>query len=434
MLYNLPDVINTKAVIITEGEKHAEFLKSWGLVSTSLDSGAQSKLKPWMVEQLTGKRIAILRDNDEPGLTYSLNLARALHGKCESLKVVLLPGLPVKGDILDWIQKPDNDKEKLLDIIKNAPEWEPESVQDVEEGKNKTRPIYHPLSVLSFLSLTLPERGHIINPVCPEQGLAMVYGPRGNGKTWFVLQMAYAIAIGGKAFAHWQAPKPRRVLYIDGEMPARTMQERLASIVAGSENEPPDPSYLSILTPDLQDAAMPNLAHDEGQQAIEPLIRDVDVIIMDNLACLARHGRENDSESWLPVQTWLLSLRRQGKSVIVVHHAGKGGAQRGTSSREDVLDTVISLRRPRDYDPSEGARFEVHLEKARGVFGQEAAPFEAALRTEKGAAIWACRTLEDSVKAQVLSLKAEEFSIRDIATETGLSRSKVQRILKEVQG
>jgi putative DNA primase/helicase len=212
------------------------------------------------------------------------------------------------------------------------------------------------------------------------------------------------------------------------------MQERIASIVAGSEEEPPDPSYLSILTPDLQDMAMPNLAHQEDQEAIADLIRDTEVVIVDNLACLARHGRENDSESWLPVQTWLLGLRRQGKSVITVHHAGKGGAQRGTSSREDVLDTVISLRRPKDYDPSEGARFEVHLEKARGVYGQEAAPFEAALRMENGVAIWVCRSLEDSVRAQILALKAEEYSIRDIANETGLSRSKVQRILKGVQG
>ena len=39
-----------------------------------------------------------------------------------------------------------------------------------------------------------------------------------------------------------------------------------------------------------------------------------------------------------------------------MHHAGKGGAQRGTSRREDVLDTVIALRQPQDYQSGEGAR------------------------------------------------------------------------------
>lgn len=123
VLYNLPEVIKARSIIINEGEKHSDFLKSWGLTATSLDSGAQSKLKPGMIEQLAGKRIAILRDNDDPGFTYALTLTRALHGKCESLKVVLLPGLPDKGDILDWVQESGNDREKLLDIIKNAPEW-----------------------------------------------------------------------------------------------------------------------------------------------------------------------------------------------------------------------------------------------------------------------------------------------------------------------
>lgn len=314
--------------------------------------------------------------------------------------------------------------EKLTPFIKNH-----ESVGKIKEV---SRPLYKPLTVATLLTLQLPERGHIIHPVCPEQGLVMVYGPRGNGKTWFVLQMAYAIASGGAVFTHWQAPKPRRVLYIDGEMPVRTIQERLAMIVEGSDYEPPDPSNLSILTPDLQDCAMPNLAHQEGQDAIGSFTREADVIIVDNLACLARHGRENESESWLPVQTWLLGLRRQGKAVITVHHAGKGGLQRGTSSREDVLDTVISLRRPKDYDPSEGARFEVHLEKARGVYGPDATPFELTLRTPDGAALWLTRSIEDVDRDRVQSLKSEGLSIRDIALETGLSKSKVQRLLKGV--
>lgn len=54
---------------------------------------------------------------------------------------------------------------------------------------------------------------------------------------------------------------------------------------------------------------------------------------------------------------------------MFIHHAGKSGAQRGTSKREDVLDTVVALKRPGDYVTSQGARFEVHFEKARGIFG-----------------------------------------------------------------
>ena len=59
-------------------------------------------------------------------------------------------------------------------------------------------------------------------------------------------------------------------------------------------------------------------------------------MVIDNLSTLCRYGRENESESWGPVQEWILGLRRRGLSVLLVHHAGKGGTQRGTSRREAV--------------------------------------------------------------------------------------------------
>jgi len=43
------------------------------------------------------------------------------------------------------------------------------------------------------------------------------------------------------------------------------------------------------------------------------------------------------------------------------------------------LDTVIALKRPGDYSPAEGARFEVHFEKHRNDKGDSAKTFEARL-------------------------------------------------------
>ena len=287
------------------------------------------------------------------------------------------------------------------------------------------------IDIQQILEISIPEREFVIDPVIPQQGLVMVYGPRGIAKTWFVLSLAYGVASGGHIFAGWTAPKSRKVFVFDGEMPARPLKDRFAAIVAGADREPPDPSYLQILTPDLQDRAMPNLARTDSQREIASLIKDYEIIVVDNLACLARHGRENDSESWLPVQSWLLELRRMGKTVILVHHAGKGGAQRGTSSREDILDTVISLRKPSDYQPSEGARVEVHLDKSRGVFGEGANPFELTLRTDHEGAHWLVRSIDDVDLDRVMSLKAEGLSIRDIAQETGLTKSKVHRLIRK---
>ena len=58
------------------------------------------------------------------------------------------------------------------------------------------------------------------------------------------------------------------------------------------------------------------------------------------------------------------------------------------------MDTVIVLRKPNDYDPREGARFEVHYEKARGFYGDEARPFEACLKEEDGKMTWQVQEIE----------------------------------------
>ena len=96
---------------------------------------------------------------------------------------------------------------------------------------------------------------------------------------------------------------------------------------------------------------------------------EADHIILYNLSTLTRSGRWNEAESWQTMQSSLVALRWAGKSVILVHHAGKSGQQRGTSKREDVLDTIVEVRRPQDYVASQGVRFELHFQKAGRCMG-----------------------------------------------------------------
>jgi len=63
------------------------------------------------------------------------------------------------------------------------------------------------------------------------------------------------------------------------------------------------------------------------------------------------HLVQNDAESWVPVAEWALELRRQGKAVLFVAHAGKSKQQRGTSKKDDVMDVVIKLDHTQDYQP-----------------------------------------------------------------------------------
>jgi hypothetical protein len=117
-----------------------------------------------------------------------------------------------------------------------------------------------------------------------------------------------------------------------------------------------------------------------------------------------------------------------------VHHSGKGGAQRGTSRREDVLDTVIALRRPADYQADQGAAFEIHFEKNRGLYGDDVKSIEATLSTdEQGLMTWRTRTVEDSTFDRVVSLLNEGIKQNDIAEELGINKSNVSRHTKKAK-
>jgi putative DNA primase/helicase len=257
----------------------------------------------------------------------------------------------------------------------------------------------------------------------------MVHSARGIGKTHLALGIACVVATGG-ALLGWSAPSPHRVIYLDGEMPAAAMQLRLAAAVDGFDGVPPAPDYLRLLSADIIEGGLPDLGTKEGQAEIDAAIGEAELIILDNISTLVRSGKENEAESWLPMQGWMLAHRRAGRSVLLIHHAGKGGSQRGTSRREDVLDTVITLRRPADYVAAQGARFEVVFEKGRGVHGDDARPIEARYEERDGAAVWTRTEIADADLKRVVDALRDDMSIREAGKALGIHKSRVERLKK----
>lgn len=303
----------------------------------------------------------------------------------------------------------------------------------IMEDGTEPRAEYVPAYARSLLSLTgaqllqrpFPPREMILAPWLPQQGLTMIYADRGIGKTWVGLNVAHSVSCGG-SYLGWQAPRLRRVVYIDGEMPGSALKDRYASIVAASDIDPPEDNF-RLVASDLQSDGLPDLSDPAHQQYYDDEIRDADLIIVDNLSTVCRSHRENEADSWAPVQAWGLRQRAAGKSVLLIHHAGKSGAQRGTSRKEDVLDSVVSLRLPPDYDANQGARFDVYFTKHRGFFGPDAQPFEAKLIEGR----WhTCDIQRGSDEETMRALQKQGLSFRDIAERLGVSKSSVGRKLK----
>jgi hypothetical protein len=164
---------------------------------------------------------------------------------------------------------------------------------------------------------------------------------------------------------------------------------------------------------------VPDLATQAGQRMLDPLLDGADLLVIDNVSTLCWTGSDNSAGSWTSVQEWILRLRKRGLAVLLVHHSGKSGEQRGTSRREDVLDTVIGLRRPEDYEPQQGARFEVHVEKSRAHFGDAGRPFEASLAsTPDGRGLtWLACDLKPSHLEEAVALFRSGVTVRAVAAQ-----------------
>lgn len=429
VLYRLPGLLraisNQKPIFLVEGEKDVDKLYECGLTATtSIDSLSWSDE---FTEVLKDADIVILYDMDKTGFERRELLCQRLVGRVRRLRVVTLPGLEYQEshgkDISDWLAS-GNTSIRLFEIVSKTADYIPKG------EKAKIRAV----TVEEFLRMELPKREMILAPFLPSQGLCLLYAKRGVGKTHVALGIAHAVAVGGR-FLKWEANVPRKVLYIDGEMPAAAMQERLKRISLSEDLKPPAPDYLRLITPDLQGGPLPDLSTTEGRVLLEELIGDSELIIVDNLSSLFRTGVENEAESWQPVQDWALDMRRRGKSILFVHHAGKTGQQRGTSKKEDILDVVIVLKQPQGYSTDQGACFEIHYEKTRHFAGNDAAPFRVQLKEQvDGLWVWEIGESDDDIEVkEVAQAINEKLTIKEIMGKTGLTKSQVETRKKKAK-
>lgn len=287
--------------------------------------------------------------------------------------------------------------------------------------------------------LDLPEPEFLLVPLFRERSLVMVYASRGVGKSLFSDTLALGIACGQSCFDRWEAPLSSRVVVIHGEMTTAEIRTRYARLIVGNGfDERLASQNLRILPVDLWPRGL-NLLMAEDQRRVESLIDGAKLLILDSESSLFG-GPKIDAEDWAPIGEWLLRLKRSGIAVLLIHHAGKGGDQLGTVTRETYLDVILRLRRPDDYTDDEGARFLVEFKKARGLHGRAAEPFEVQLTetplppgvegsAEQHPLKWTSASAENAILTDVVDLAVEGASYRTIAKEVGCSISSVKRRL-----
>lgn len=227
-----------------------------------------------------------------------------------------------------------------------------------------------------FLSLNFPEREALLAPWLRQRQNCLLYAPSGIGKSFLAWSLALAVT-GGGALGPWTAPKPRKVLIVDGEMDAQDLWERLRGLLESSSSLDVEAvkCNLELLARQRQapTTTFPDLDKAEGRAAVLKIVRDLkaELVVLDNFSTLCAVDDENAASSWNGMQHFLIALKQAGVSGLLVHHSRKGGKEkdtyRGTSKMSVVFDSIIRLDdAPDTLKPPDGsAAFKVTFEKVR---------------------------------------------------------------------
>ena len=200
------------------------------------------------------------------------------------------------------------------------------------------------LSLADWLTRDIAAPDFMMGEVVSTTSRILVVGPTGLGKTNFGVALAIAIA-GGRGFLHWRAGQgPRRVLYVDGEMPERLMRSRLEDAVRRLRQTPE--SLFTLSREDFPD--MPPLDTKAGQDFIDHILEassGVDLAIFDNIQSLTNSPLKEE-EGWRFVTPWTRELTRRKVGQIWFHHTGHDESRSyGDKQREWQMDTVVLMER-----------------------------------------------------------------------------------------
>ena len=429
---------NDDIIFIAEGLATAtsifEAFSNQYQVIMGLDAGNLIHVAKVFKDKFPNSKIVICADNDpkDNGTNPGVEAAKDAAGEVSGLVAVcpLIDGRAADFNDLTIASGHTVVKQSLEKTIvdNNICQTIKKNISYVKDTNDSTQNI-KAVSILcrDFLAMDIPPKEPILKPIFFEKEIGEIFATRGAGKTMFAMQMAVSIA-GGINFCRFEVPKPRKVLYVDGEMPLVLLKSRVIQAINSSETPNIDliKENLTLINPDLQPKGMLNLSTPPGRNFIWDICLENDVIFLDSYLTLAAYGDLNDARSFTAMQELLLDLRSKGKSIIFLHHAGKSGKQLGTVQKETVLDLVIGIENIKEDDKDCDLSFRLFYDKHRSFLGDDSKPLLVTLHKGK----WSMVESKQWEDEKILELYNLGMSQTAIAQELGVNQSTVSRVLK----
>jgi 5S rRNA maturation endonuclease (ribonuclease M5) len=332
VLYNSDDVKDAQTVIVCEGEKAADELNAWlksadeygETVATTNPMGAD-KWRDHLSDELTGKEVFVLPDNDEPGRRHAAKVAQSLTGKAASIKVVELQGLPEKGDVVEYFAN-GNTLENLLAEIVAAPE--------ILAPKAR----FALVSILELLQR--PDPTWLIHGVLQSNTNSCLSAAHASFKSFLALDMALCVATGRQ----WCGRDviQGNVIFVCAEG-ASGMKARVLAWCNDKQIDPPTNFYF------IDDAVQVHEPKDRADFFASLGVLKPALIIFDTLSLCALGLEENASKD---MNLFMDSVKRvqteTGAHVLLIHHHSKAGGSRGSSAIPAAVQSEFELKRERD--------------------------------------------------------------------------------------
>jgi len=323
-LYNLSGVMASDLIYLCEGEKDAETLINRGYCATTNHAGAKS-WHPTLTEQLKGKRVIIIPDNDDAGRKRIDILTNALRTSVNELYVFTPDGVEEHGDITDWVNN-GNDPATIM-----------QKAKVIHAQRAKLRAI----KFTEIMSCDLPEPDQIIENLFDTGDKMAVIGPSKAKKSYLTTQLAFSLTTGTN-FLGLHIPKPRKVLVVQYEIqPAHFMRRirRMAEALEASIDDVED--RLMIVN-----ARGINLDLEEVQTLIEE--ESIEVVMFDPFYKMFS-GDESDIEEVKRILAVFDRITTKSKCGLLYVHHDKKGSNEKTEQRDRGSGSGVIAR---DYDCS----------------------------------------------------------------------------------
>jgi hypothetical protein len=356
--YRLPELIeaigNGYTALIVEGEAKVDALRKWNVPATCCAGGA-GKWKQEHSEFLRSAEVVILPDNDEAGRNHADIVGASLQGIAASVRVLELPDLPPKGDILDWI-KAGGTREKLDELLRQAKPWAPRTEETKAEELRQEEPQINghdeykssPLTVAPWWRdpHAIPRRQFLYDRHYIRKTVSATIAAGGRAKTTRAAYDALSMATGRELTSGERLfTPPLRVGMLNGEEDQDELDRRLAGTCQHYVITEADLGgrlfAQSVRKTPLRLATMvKNVAtiNSEAMAWLLAFVQDnqLDVLIIDPLVSLHRvPENDNGAMDLLVKDAFGVIADETNSAVEICHHSGKAKQGQTETAVED---------------------------------------------------------------------------------------------------